>query len=168
MKNILLAILLSISPISELRGGIVYLFTSMGLEQLMGLGFLEIALLSTICVIANILVIIPIWFFMDFLHHRLVNIKIYKKTADFFLIRMHKKSKELEPKINNYGYIALALFTAIPLPVTGAWTASIIAWILGLSRKKSFFAIALGVILAGIIVTLLTLASLGLMELAFS
>jgi uncharacterized membrane protein len=117
---------------------------------------------------ANIFVILPIWFFLDFLHHKFIHIKLYKKTADFFLNRIHKKSKQLEPRINQYGYIALALFTAIPLPVTGAWTSSIIAWLLGLNRKKSFFAVSLGVILAGIIVTFLTLGSFGIIESAFS
>lgn len=153
------------SPFSELRGGIPYLFVSNGITQLSAL---EIVALPVMCVIANILVILPIWLFLDFLHHKLVGIKLYKKTADFFLTRMHKKSKKLGPRIDRYGYIALALFTAIPLPVTGAWTSSIVAWILALNRRKSFFAIALGVFLAGIIVTIVTLAGFGILELVFS
>jgi len=50
--------------------------------------------------------------------------------------------------VEKYGYWGLLLFVAIPLPATGAW-------ILGLSHKKAFFAIAGGVILAGIIVSIL-------------
>jgi uncharacterized membrane protein len=50
--------------------------------------------------------------------------------------------------------LALTIFVAIPLPGTGAWTGSLIAWLLKINRKKAFFAIALGTILAGVIVTL--------------
>ena len=49
------------------------------------------------------------------------------------------------------------LFVAIPLPVTGAWTGSLIAVAMGLKVMKSFLFISLGVIIAGIIVTLLTM-----------
>jgi uncharacterized membrane protein len=55
------------------------------------------------------------------------------------------------------GYIALMIFVAIPLPGTGAWTGTLIAWTLGLNRLKSFIAIAVGVLIAGLLVLLLSL-----------
>jgi uncharacterized membrane protein len=58
--------------------------------------------------------------------------------------------------MKNLGFLALALFVAIPLPMTGAWTGALIAWLLGLKRWKSFIAIAFGVIIAGILVTLIS------------
>lgn len=120
-----------------------------------------------ICVIANILVVLPIFFFLDFLHHRFLHIRFYKRTFDFFIAKVHKKSRKLEPQINKYGYIALALFVGVPLPMTGAWTGALIAWLLDLNRKKSFAAITLGVIIAGVLVTLATLGGLGIFR-AFS
>jgi hypothetical protein len=51
----------------------------------------------------------------------------------------------------------LVLFVAIPLPVTGAWTGSLIAVLLGIGFKQAFFSILAGVIIAGIIMTCLTL-----------
>ncbi len=65
----------------------------------------------------------------------------------------HKHNAEFE----KYGSIGLAIFVGIPLPATGAWTGCLIAWILGLERKKSLLAISLGVVVAGIIVLILIL-----------
>ena len=48
------------------------------------------------------------------------------------------------------------LFVAIPLPVTGAWTGSLVAVVMGLNVVKSFLFISLGVLIAGVVVTLLT------------
>jgi hypothetical protein len=48
------------------------------------------------------------------------------------------------------------LFVAIPAPVTGAWTGSIVAFLLGIEFKRAFPAIMLGVFIAGVIVTSLT------------
>ncbi|MCK4964880.1 MAG: small multi-drug export protein, partial [Dehalococcoidia bacterium] len=73
-----------------------------------------------------------------------------------------------------HGAIGLVLFVAIPLPVTGAWTGSIVAFLLGLSFWRAFPAIFLGVVIAGVIVTTLTvigwwgaaIAGIGLLALA--
>ena len=60
----------------------------------------------------------------------------------------HKKTIEI------LGAIALIIFVAIPLPFTGAWTGALIAFIFNLSFKKSFPLISIGIILAGILVSL--------------
>ena len=52
-----------------------------------------------------------------------------------------------------YGAIGLALFVAIPLPVTGAWTGSLAAIVFDIKPKYAFPAIVLGVTIAGIIVS---------------
>ena len=57
------------------------------------------------------------------------------------------------------GFLALTLFVGIPLPGTGAWTGCLIAWILGLNRKKSVLSITLGVVIASILVILLVCVS---------
>lgn len=58
--------------------------------------------------------------------------------------------------MQKYGYPALIIFVAIPLPLTGAWTASLIAFLFGIPFKKSFASISSGVIIAGLIVTFIT------------
>lgn len=55
-----------------------------------------------------------------------------------------------------WGSLALILFVAVPLPVTGAWTGSAAAYLFGIPRKKAFLLILAGVMIAGVIVTLLT------------
>jgi uncharacterized membrane protein len=106
------------------------------------------------CFLANILIILIIWLFLDFLHGRLLWIKAYKRFSEKILERMRKKADKVERNMKIYGWLALSLFIALPLPVTGAYTGSLIAWILELERKKSFLAISLGVLIAALITTL--------------
>jgi len=91
--------------------------------------------------------------------------KFYRKTFGFFHKRAEKKSKEVDKNMKNLGYLALCLFVAIPFPITGAWTGTLISWVLGLNKIKSFFAIALGVIIAGIIVSLVSLGIINIFNL---
>ena len=72
------------------------------------------------------------------------------------IVRPAKNKTKTQHKIRRivekYDAIGLILFVAIPLPVTGAWTGSIVAFLLGMKFRKAFPAIVLGVLLAGIIV----------------
>ena len=52
-------------------------------------------------------------------------------------------------------YLVLFLFVSVPIPGTGAYTGSLIAWLFKLKRRKSILTIALAVITAGILVTLI-------------
>jgi len=61
------------------------------------------------------------------------------------------------PMIERLGAIALVLFVAVPLPATGAWTGALIAHVFGIPFKYALPLIALGVCIAGILVTLATL-----------
>jgi uncharacterized membrane protein len=154
MNPLWLTILLSISPISELRGGIPY-----ALSQ----GF-SIWKAFSICVLANILIVLFIMLFLTFFHNLFLKIRWYEKSFGLILRRIEKKSKKIEKSMKNWGYLALFLFVAIPLPITGAWTGTLISWFLGLDKIKSFFAIALGVILAGIIVSLVSMGIIGIFK----
>ena len=60
--------------------------------------------------------------------------------------------------IEKWGPLALIIFVAIPLPFTGAWTGSLVAFVFDLPFKKSIALIFIGVLIAGVLVTL---ASLG-------
>ena len=59
-------------------------------------------------------------------------------------------------KIDKYGVWGLLFFVAIPLPGTGGWTGALLASLLHLDRKKSFGVIAIGVFIAGLIITILS------------
>ena len=145
MNALIKAILLSIAPISELRGGIP-LAIKLGIN---------IWTAFFVCVIANILIIPVIFLFLDYLHKYFYKIKVYRVIFDKFVRRTRRKFQKHAG--TRWEYPALFLFVAIPLPITGAYTGILIAWLFGLKRRKSILTIALAVITAGIIITLLSL-----------
>jgi len=147
MNPLLEGMLLSILPVSELRGGIPFAITK-GINPIAALIF---------CTLANIIIIPLIFLFLDYLHGHLLKWSFYKKTFNLFLKKIRRQHEKIKRNYQIYGIIALTLFVAVPLPVTGAWTGSIIAWLLNFKHWKSFLAISLGVLIAGIIVTLVSL-----------
>jgi len=151
----LFAILLTILPIIELRGGML---VAIHYAIKNNIPLLPIFLLI---IVLNIFVIIFLFFFLDFLHKKFLTFKIYRRFFEFYLKRTQRKVERVQNKMKNWGFIALAFFVSIPLPGTGAWTGVLIAWLLNLDRKKSIIAIACGVLIAGVIVFL---ASLGIVR----
>ncbi|SLM19435.1 putative membrane protein [uncultured spirochete] len=139
---LLMTILFSILPISELRGAIPYAVYN---------GF-SIPLAAAISIAANVCVPLIAFLFLESFHKLFYKIKPYKKFFDRFVENARKR---VHGKVEKYGYWGLLIFVAVPLPVTGAWTGALGAWVLGLSYKKAFFAIAGGVVVAGIIVSVL-------------
>ena len=142
------AVILTILPVTELRAGLP-----------LAIGFaidnnIPIFLISSTIILINILLIFFIFYFLDNIHIKLMNIRFYKKTYEKFLKRFQKKVDKIEKKYNSLGFIALILFVSVPFPGTGAWSESLVSWILGLERKKSILAISIGVTIAGILVIL--------------
>ncbi len=160
MKQLLIAILLTILPISELRIGLP-IAINYALKN--NLSIFPIFLLI---ILINIITILFIFFFLDFLHKRFMKISLYKRLFNYNIKRIRKKADKIEKRIPDYGYLALTLFVSIPLPVTGAWTGCLISWLLGLERKKSILAISLGVLVAGITILLASLGILSLFNLS--
>ena len=75
-------------------------------------------------------------------------------TIKKWIDKLEKRSLDKSEQIKKYQYLGLFLFVAIPLPGTGAWTGSMIASLMGMERKKAFVAIALGILGAGIIMSI--------------
>ena len=157
MDNLLiLGLILTVLPVFELRGGLPFI--------------VEYALNNSspiwpyfiIVLILNISVIFFIFLFLDFIHESFMNISIYRRFMSRYIERSKEKGERLIKKMDKIGYAALALFVAIPLPGTGAWTGTLVAWVLGLNRKKSIVAISIGVIIAGFIVLLGSLGLIGI------
>ena len=99
---------------------------------------------------------LPIPFLLLFLEWFFKLISRYKwgkKFTDWMYNRTRNKGKVVE----RYEEIGLAIFVGIPLPGTGGWTGSLAAKIFGLSFAKSLLWIFIGVLIAAVIVTLLTL-----------
>ncbi|MEW5814355.1 MAG: small multi-drug export protein [Spirochaetota bacterium] len=137
------AALLSLLPISELRGAIPYAIAK-GVPVLAAYLF---------CVILNALVGPIVYIFLSTLHRLLSKIPLYRRLFDKIVQRARLK---VGKQVNKFGYIGIMLFVAVPLPVTGAYTGTLGAWILGLNAKKTCLVVAAGVCIAGIIVTLVS------------
>lgn len=67
---------------------------------------------------------------------------------------INRRTEKQQKEVNKYGFIGLTLFVAVPLPITGVWTGATVAYFLGIRKRYAFFALLLGVILAGALVTL--------------
>ncbi len=130
--------ILSMVPISELRGAIPY-GISIGLSPYNSF---------VISVIGNI---IPVPFLLKLYRpiiRWIARSTFLRKPASMIVNKVDRSSR----KVRKYELWGLFLLVAIPLPTTGVWTASAVASFLKLSYKKSIFFISLGVLAAGIIV----------------
>ena len=140
----LIVMIISMIPIIELRGSIpvaIFLFN---------IPWLEAAILS---IIGNMIPIPFILLLVDWFFNLISKVKIGRKFTEWLFTRTRKKGKSIE----KYEEIGLVIFVCIPLPGTGGWTGALAANIFGLRFWRSMFCILLGVVLAAIIVTVLSL-----------
>jgi uncharacterized membrane protein len=153
--KILLGLILSFAPGAEGRWGLVLIVPRV-LEK--GLSVWPYFILS---ILLNILAIIVAYLFLDFLHDRFMRFKPYNMFMGRYINFAKKRGHKLEHKMHSVGYLALLLFVAIPFSGTGAWTATLISWLFGFNRKKSFIYISIGVIIASTIALLALLGFFG-------
>ncbi len=141
LKTFLFCLLLSMAPVSELRGAIPYGLTN----------DIPAALLYPSCVLANL---VPVPFVILFLRQILQFMQrcggVLKKAADWLESRGRKKSQ----LVKKYEMLGLFLLVAVPLPGTGAWTGALVAALLGRRIRSSMLVISGGVAVAGLITLL--------------
>ncbi|MBU1087183.1 MAG: small multi-drug export protein [Candidatus Omnitrophica bacterium] len=136
-------------PVVELRLAIPY-----GLFK-MGMGIKTVFFCS---LLGNMLPVLPLLYLLEPIAKLLRKVKVLDRFFDWLFERTRKRSKVVE----QYELLGLVILVAIPLPMTGAWTGAIAAFLFGLNKKASFWAIGLGVFIAACIVTLLTVGAQGL------
>lgn len=159
LKNItndskLLTLIISIFPLVELKGAIPI---GLGLgENLFTTAMLAYAGSSLIC--------IPIYFLLIPIFNLLKKIKFVKKIVEKIelvlknkAVKVAKSTENVEEKKDKFLMLALFIFVAIPFPVTGIWTGTAIAVFLQMKFSKCFLPLVLGNLVAGVIITLLTL-----------
>lgn len=145
-KNFLI-FTISMLPIIELRGGLIA-------ASILHVEFIKAFI---ICFIGNIL---PVPFILLLIEKIFGLLKKWNLTKNI-VIKLEKKTLSKSDNINKYGYLGLLLFVGIPLPGTGAWTGTLLAVLLNLNKRKSFSFISLGVLIAGIIMSILSYGILG-------
>ena len=137
----LITIVLAMMPVSELRGAIPY---AVGVA---GMPWQEAYVIS---VISNFLPVFPILYLIGPVSERLRRFRQFDRFFTWLFARARRKGKMIE----RFEIIGLVLFVAIPLPVTGAWTGSIAAYLFGVKKRVALPAIFLGICIAGVVVTL--------------
>lgn len=152
MKQEILTFLLASAPIFELRGSI---------PLAIGVFGFSIPKAFLISIAGNIFFIAPFLMFLEkfsdylmhkwFFYNRLMS-WVFERTRRKHLDHTHEKK---------WTHWALFFFVAIPLPMTGAWSGAVVAYILGMPFKRSILTIFLGILMSGVVVT--TLTSFGLL-----
>jgi uncharacterized membrane protein len=148
-------IFLCLLPIAELRGAIPFALWNKIYQMNVFAAFF-------LCVFVNSLVGPIVYVFLSTLHKLLSHMKWYQRIFDRLIERARVKVKAV---VDKYGFWGLAIFVGIPLPMTGAYTGALGAWVLGMKPWKAFLAIAVGVLMAGIVVTIV--AFFGIKALSF-
>ena len=144
------SVLLSLLPISELRGAIPYAYFN-GVSLLVA---------TPLCILVNALVGPIAYTFLATVHKLFYS--HWPWYTSFFDRFVAKAQRRVAPKVSKYGYWGILLFVAIPLPITGAWTGTLGSWILGLDKRKTMMAVFGGVIVSGLIVTSIVVLGVGI------
>ena len=153
-NNALATTIMSVIPLIELKGGIIFARSFFGFFAALGLAYL-----------GSTLVFFPVYFLLKPILNGLKKTKFFNKVAikleNFFTKRASKakvKAKESNKKAKSeklLKQLSVFIFVAIPLPMTGVWTGTAIAVFLGLSFKDAILPVVLGNLVAGTIISLL-------------
>lgn len=144
----LIVVLIAMLPVAELRLSIPLAI----MKEPYGFGLDPFTAFS-LSVLGNMIPVIPLLLFLEPVSNFLRRWRIGDIFFTWLFERTHRKhSADFE----KYGSIGLAIFVGIPLPATGAWSGCAAAFIFGFEFKNAFLAILAGVIIAGAVVTVLT------------
>jgi uncharacterized membrane protein len=143
-SSALITFIVSMVPVIELRGAIP-----------IGVG-LGMSPLAALCVsIAGNL--IPVPFIILFIRRIFEWMKKKSDRLGRIAEKFEKRAETKKGTIEKYKFWGLLLFVAIPLPGTGAWTGSLIAGMLNMRLEDALPAVIIGVLIAGILMTGITL-----------
>ena len=134
---------LAMVPVFELRGAI-----PVGVAA--GLPFWTVFLTAFL---GNLL---PVPFLILFTRRVFEWLRTKSALLERFVSRLERKAASKEDLLKKYELLGLCILVAIPLPGTGAWTGSLVAAVFDIRLKHAFPAIARGVLIAGIVVSVVT------------
>ena len=139
----ILTMLVAALPIGELRAAIPLALFRWHISPF------EAYVLS---VFGNFLPVIPLLWFWEHAAHRLMSSHpLIHRMFHWVFERTRRKHWK---KFETASMFALFVFVAIPLPMTGAWTGTVAAYLFGISFWKAVFAVGAGILLSGILVSI--------------
>ena len=143
LKKYIIVFLISMVPLIELRGAI-----PVGLR--LGMPFWTVFLTA---LIGNLL---PVPILILFTRQVFEWLRKKSPLLERFVSRMERKAEAKRELVDRYKFLGLFILVAIPLPGTGAWTGSLVSAVFGIDLRHALPAIALGVLTAGIIVSVIS------------
>ncbi|MEK9658643.1 MAG: small multi-drug export protein [Chloroflexota bacterium] len=154
MQDALLVILAAMTPLGELRASV-----PLGILHFE----LDWPLVYVLSVLGNVLPVPPLLWGLRTVGSRLERSgTVVGRGLRWRTARVEAQWGE---RVRRHGPWVVALIVAIPLPLTGAWTGALAVWALRVPVRKGLAAIGAGVLVAGVVVTALTLAGVGLVKL---
>ena len=130
-------------PVVELRGAIPAGIAA-GLDPWLACGA---------AILGNLL---PVPFIILLIRRIFAWMRAHMPKLDGLVTRMEKKAEKNRAAVEKYAFWGLAILVAIPLPGTGAWTGALVAAMMEMRLKRAFPAIVIGVVIAGVIVSVVT------------
>jgi uncharacterized membrane protein len=147
IQSILLLAAITFIPMLELRASIP--FGIFGLQQ-----ELSWSMVVVVCVITNILLG---WLVFLILGPVFTLIRKWKWFDKRIWPVLDRTQHRIQPYVDKYGELGVAVFIGIPLPGSGVYTGAFGAYLLGLNRRKFIVANVIGVLIAAAAVTTLSL-----------
>ncbi len=141
--DLLLTLLVAMVPVLELRGAIPF-GVSQGLTIWEAIGA---------AVVGNLL---PVPFIILFIRRIFAWMRRNMPRLDGLVTRLENKAESKKDIVRRYAFWGLVVLVAIPLPGTGAWTGALVAALMDIRLKRAFPAIAVGVVIAAVIVSVIT------------
>ena len=141
--NLLLTFLVAMVPVIELRGAIPF-----GVARDLNLWAAIAA-----AVAGNLL---PVPFIILFIRNVFAWLRKRHQRLNDLVNRLEARAEGKKETVRRYAFWGLVILVAIPLPGTGAWTGALVAAMMDMRVKKAFPAIALGVVIAAVIVSVIT------------
>lgn len=136
-------LIVSMIPVIELRGAIP-LGVSLGLSHF---DAMWVSMLGNMLPVPFIILFIrPIFKWMTRKSEKLGRV----------VEKLEARAEGKWDKVHKYQFFGLAIFVGIPLPGTGAWTGALIAAVMDMRMRSALPSIALGVVMAGLLVTGIT------------
>ncbi|MFR5262624.1 MAG: COG2426 family protein [Christensenellales bacterium] len=143
MRVFFSTILMAMVPVIELRGAIPFgVAAGISVKQ------------ALVCAIIGNL--IPIPFILLFLRRVFVWMRKISTGFENLVEKLELRAKRKKGIVDKYEIIGLIILVAIPLPGTGAWTGALVATVLDIRMRRALPAITIGVIIAGILVSVIT------------